>query len=91
MGKDTKNKTREIARDLIESMAAVRESCVVLGCEPAEARRYVKKFRDSELSMIADSALAERVLQLSQAPHSLYQGEGITENCSYFLDSFSQN
>ena len=83
MSEEGKNATREIARDLVDGMVAMHEACMAVGCEPQEASRYVQSFRESEFKDLADSALVERVIQLTLDPHTLYQNEPEEESGPY--------
>ena len=48
------NDTRAIALDLVETMAAMRESCYVLGMNPTEADAHMKEFLEGELVTLAE-------------------------------------
>lgn len=73
MSEESKYKTREIAADIIAGIMAVKESCLLEGCEPSETKRYLQNFLDAEINCIPDSELAKRVALMSKNPDTMHQ------------------
>ena len=83
------NDTRAIALDLIETMAAMRESCYVLGMNPTEAEAHMKEFLDGELATIGEDHDPNRVRKLTTEIRYESTSEAPSEDASIY--DFSLN